>query len=615
MIRYPVVSPASSIIIGDALVVANLAALKALSSPYPNAVITQCRTTQGDQGGGTWVFRSGDQSANVSADTLSGIWAAPSSASSGSSGAWQRQWTDQINTAWFTARDGSNDTAALNAAHSVAFSNAAPLAWQPGTYYVTESSPGAGYAVLNEGVSYVAPPELQVTIRPLASMPNTADFILLRPRQNNYLDFLQLQNIFINPSDALSVVRGRYGIHMLFDRSGLNMNEMLMDGIYIAAGNDYSLRIENPVFSTTISTTNGSPTATVASATGLAIGMTVGSANIPDKTTITNISGTTLTLSANATGTAGGTGAVFAYNFQGVPANSRIQGCQFMSGCYLSGVGDSVKTYGNTVRGSNIGWRVYQINISGVAGEWLSQGDNMDCAGGLFRFESANCPKIRDCNLEMSAGAGSNGAMIDFDGSSQNITVPEVSGCHMGAFGTATVTRAIRLGSTTAAVIDRNNITGVMNYGIDVTANSSSAKIGPGNNYNVVTAAVLNNGTATETNGVPLLSYTPTVTSETGSITSSSASGYYQRVGKLITVYGTVTITTAGTAGGFLNVSIPVTSLRAAAMFAAETGVTGKGCIGRLSASSSTASFKYDDGTTIFANGAIINFFGLYEIA
>lgn len=63
--------------------------------------------------------------------------------------------------------------------------------------------------------------------------------------------------------------------------------------------------------STTISTTNLNTSATVASATGLCIGMFVVSTNVPAGTTITAISGTTLTLSAQATATASGTAARF----------------------------------------------------------------------------------------------------------------------------------------------------------------------------------------------------------------------------------------------------------------------------------------------------------------
>lgn len=55
--------------------------------------------------------------------------------------------------------------------------------------------------------------------------------------------------------------------------------------------------------STTLTTTSGSATATVGSATGLSVGMKVVSTNVTAGTTISAISGTTLTLSANATGT------------------------------------------------------------------------------------------------------------------------------------------------------------------------------------------------------------------------------------------------------------------------------------------------------------------------
>jgi len=63
--------------------------------------------------------------------------------------------------------------------------------------------------------------------------------------------------------------------------------------------------------STTISTTNASPTATPASMTGLAVGMKIVSTNVPAGTTITVVGSTTITMSANATATAAGTAARF----------------------------------------------------------------------------------------------------------------------------------------------------------------------------------------------------------------------------------------------------------------------------------------------------------------
>lgn len=61
----------------------------------------------------------------------------------------------------------------------------------------------------------------------------------------------------------------------------------------------------------TLTTTSGSPTATVGSAAGLALGMVINSANVPLFTTITAISGATLTMSQNATATSGAVGARF----------------------------------------------------------------------------------------------------------------------------------------------------------------------------------------------------------------------------------------------------------------------------------------------------------------
>lgn len=63
------------------------------------------------------------------------------------------------------------------------------------------------------------------------------------------------------------------------------------------AGGTSSNRIQR---SSTLTTVSGSPTATVGSATGLAKGMFVTNANVPAGTTIVSISGTTLTLSGNA---------------------------------------------------------------------------------------------------------------------------------------------------------------------------------------------------------------------------------------------------------------------------------------------------------------------------
>jgi hypothetical protein len=62
-------------------------------------------------------------------------------------------------------------------------------------------------------------------------------------------------------------------------------------------------------------------------------------------------------------------------------------------------------------------------------------------------------------NIELSAGAGtSNGAVIDIDGSSGSIPFAEVCGNHVGIFGTATATSAIRIHGTLGAKVDHNTL-------------------------------------------------------------------------------------------------------------------------------------------------------------
>lgn len=82
---------------------------------------------------------------------------------------------------------------------------------------------------------------------------------------------------------------------------------------YVAVGRDNASGSASNILqvSTSITTTNGSPTATVASTSGLFVGMYVSHAKVPFGTTINAISGTTLTLSANATGSVTGSAARF----------------------------------------------------------------------------------------------------------------------------------------------------------------------------------------------------------------------------------------------------------------------------------------------------------------
>ncbi len=81
----------------------------------------------------------------------------------------------------------------------------------------------------------------------------------------------------------------------------------------VALGRDDmgGMAVNRAQLTTTLSTTNGSNAAEVASSSNLSIGMVVISASVPAGTTVTAISGTTVTMSANATATAAGAVARF----------------------------------------------------------------------------------------------------------------------------------------------------------------------------------------------------------------------------------------------------------------------------------------------------------------
>lgn len=97
--------------------VADLSGLTALAAGSVAVVYMDCRASTGDGGAGMFVWRAGNQSANVTLDPQQGIWIAPSSASTGSSGAWQRQYVGAIHVEWFGATgSGADESSKVQAA-------------------------------------------------------------------------------------------------------------------------------------------------------------------------------------------------------------------------------------------------------------------------------------------------------------------------------------------------------------------------------------------------------------------------------------------------------------------------------------------------------------------
>jgi hypothetical protein len=111
--------------------------------------------------------------------------------------------------------------------------------------------------------------------------------------------------------------------------------------------------------------------------------------------------------------------------------------------------------------------------------------------------------------------------------------------------------------------------------------------------------------------------WTPTVSSSSGSITSYTASGTYTKVGRLVTAIFTYNITDAGTGSGVVRVSSPFTA-GASALYATgsagEVAVAGWGgyCIIDQGGSNITVQ-KYDGGYT-GATGVVVRGTVTYQV-
>lgn len=333
----------------------------------------------------------------------------------------------------------NNDTAALNKALEACKIQGKTLFLSTGVYMVTESSGGSGYALFNRGVSMVGENTLAAIIRPLPSMPNTADFLRIKPDNNAGIDFLELGNFAIWPTNGVT----KYGKRaVMMDFSQLtNVGELYMHHMYLFPGNDYSLEIANSIV--------------------------VNPQGVPSNSTIER------------------------NNFwEGTKCIGIGDSCKFRDNVYRSTAGSG-----------RIGSWIYNVDGGGgVASHTILEANNYDCDGGAIFVPRARNIKVLYNNIEQSAGAGTgSNAVVDIDGSSGTIAFAEVKGNHIGIFGTATAGNAIRIHGALGAHVDQNTILAgfTVAQAILITASASDTVLGVNEISSTFTNPVLDLGTAT----------------------------------------------------------------------------------------------------------------------
>jgi len=134
-----------------------------------------------------------------------------------------------------------------------------------------------------------------------------------------------------------------------------------------------------------------------------------------------------------------------------------------------------------------------------------------------------------------------------------------------------------------------NVVLGTAGRGIDFSANTHAAGM---------TSELLNwyeEGT-----------YTPTVGATTGTITSFTATAFYTRIGRQVTLTSFVTITDAGTGAGTLTVSLPFTANGSIAFSGTgrENALTGSALQCNISAGGAVANVVTINNATVIATNA-----------
>jgi len=112
----------------------------------------------------------------------------------------------------------------------------------------------------------------------------------------------------------------------------------------------------------------------------------------------------------------------------------------------------------------------------------------------------------------------------------------------------------------------------------------------------------------------PWSTWSPTISSATGTITTvGTVVARYAQAGKNVYFSLSATITTNGTGGGSVNVTLPLTAKADSVFSGREDAVSGKQLQGRVGAGASTLSIFNYDNSYPGSNGAKILLGGVYE--
>lgn len=152
---------------------------------------------------------------------------------------------------------------------------------------------------------------------------------------------------------------------------------------------------------------------------------------------------------------------------------------------------------------------------------------------------------------------------------------------------------------------------------ITATANDTPARLAVGTDYGFLQADSTQS-TGLVWNNAAWTSYTPTITSSQGTLTSTTATAVYTRVGKICIVRGLINIVNAGTGAGAIQFTLPFTSKSGVAAghgSGREQAATGKMLEVYVGANDTIGIIWFYDNSYPGATGAALAFLVTYEVA
>jgi hypothetical protein len=351
---------------------------------------------------------------------------------------------------------------------------------------------GLGYCILNPGISFSGAGRDESVIFPLVGTINSANIMNVVATGN--IDFLEMSGVLIFPGFTSSVL-GAAGIFCNFTAS-CQIGQLHIHDLYVQASTGYGIDIEN------------NPTT----------------------------------------------------NPEGNPSNSVIERCVVWDGIKFGSVGDSVTVRNVVSRGtpgsahSGI-LALVQTGSGGVSSHFIVEECNYDCPGAAIWILNGRNVKLIHNNIESSFGTGSSSnAVIDLDGTSGTIVMPEVKGNGVAIFGTSTARILIRVNAALEADIDNNTLLAGISIldGILLTSNAENTYVGLNEFQTANMGTVINNaGVGTRGVRIPLT----LVNGFTNVDSGSALAGYWQSKDGVATLEGLVSC--PATPSGLVMCSLP----------------------------------------------------------